>query len=467
MPVEPLVSAPGPRGYPLLGIMPKLRRDPLGFLTASAATFGDVVCLSPRRLYLVNHPTHVERILRGRREIYSKNRLQAAARAGGRVGHDPRFLGLTSVALSEGEHWRRQRSLVQPIFARRPQAALAERVNGAARDLVARWSELSSSSRVVDVEREMLTLVLDVLALSLFGDSLHEPRDVRRVAGVVGEVHEGFERRTRGRLRLPAWLKTPRQRRFTRALGELDAFVSGATQAHREAAQAGRESGDLLGLLLQARDDTGQALDARQIHDEITMLSLLGHKTTATALAWTLHLLGQAPEADARLQGELQRVLGARVPTLEDLPQLVYLRQVIEESLRLYPPTWLIGRIALEDDTLGGYRIPARATVIVSPYLLHRHPAYWEHPERFDPERFDPLRVGSGRAAYLPFGAGERACIASQFAQVEMALVLCAVLRAFRLERAPGPPVVPQPRLVLRPRRGLPMTLRPRDARGA
>ncbi len=467
MSVEQLASAPGPRGYPLLGNLPRLRRDPLGFLTASAAEFGDVVCLSPRRLYLVNHPEHVDRMLRGRREIYSKNRLRAAARGAGRSGRDPRFLGLSSVALSEGEHWRRQRRLVQPIFARRPQAALAERVNRAAVELVARWREAASAGRALDVEREMLTLVLDVLVLSLFGDSLGGSDEVRRVAALVGEVHEGFERRTRGLLRLPAWLGTPRQRRFARALGGLEAFVTGATDAHRAAAQAGHESGDLLGLLLQARDESGQALDARAVHDEITMLSLLGHKTSAAALSWTLHLLSQTPAVDARLADELERVLGERPPTLDDLPQLVYLRQVIEESLRLYPPTWLVGRIALEDDSLGGYRIPARATVIFSPYLLHRRADFWEDPQRFDPERFDPARAGAGRAAYLPFGAGERACIASQFALVEMSLVLCAVLRAFRLQTASATPIVPQARLVLRPRGGLPMNLHPRRVRGA
>lgn len=220
--------------------------------------------------------------------------------------------------------------------------------------------------------------------------------------------------------------------------------------------------------MIEARDpETGEAMDTRQLRDEVMTMLLAGHETTASALGWTWHLLGRHPEAADRIAGEAASVLGGRDPLPEDLDRLPYARRVIQESLRLYPPAWRIARQAVAADRIGGYRIPADGIVILCPFLMHRHPSFWDQPERFDPDRFATERsTGRPRHAYFPFAGGPHACIGAQFAMMEMQLALPMIARRFRLKPLLDHPVELQPLITLRPKHGLMMIAEERDGAG-
>jgi cytochrome P450 len=221
-------------------------------------------------------------------------------------------------------------------------------------------------------------------------------------------------------------------------------------------------------MLLRAQNpDSGQGMTDEQLRDEVMTMLLAGHETTANALTWIWHLLDRHPEVLARLTAEVDGVLAGRVPTVEDLPALPYTKMVIQEALRVYPPVWRMGRTPLADDAIGGYRIPAGAVLIICQYILHRDPRYWDNPQAFDPERFSAERSANRpRFAYLPFGAGPRACIGSALAMLEMQLVVPMVVERFRLRLAPGHRVAMAPLITLRPRGGMPMLPEPRTHHG-
>jgi cytochrome P450 len=217
-------------------------------------------------------------------------------------------------------------------------------------------------------------------------------------------------------------------------------------------------------MMLGARDEeTGEQMSEPQILDEMRNFLIAGHETTAVTLTWTFHLLGQHPEIRERLEKEVDRVLGGRLPGPHDLPQLALARRVIDESLRLYPPAWATGRQALADDEVDGYRIPRKANVTLSPWITHRHPAFWDAPERFDPDRFLPERCRDRhRFAYIPFGAGGRRCVGEDFALQEACFVLAAIVQRYELRPVTGHPIELHPIFTLRPRHGVRVTLHPR-----
>jgi cytochrome P450 len=254
----------------------------------------------------------------------------------------------------------------------------------------------------------------------------------------------------------PPRVPTPRNRRHRLALAALDHAIYEIIAARRRGDTSGD---DLLGLLIDVRDEqSGEGMSDRQLRDEVITLFVAGHETTAVALAWAWHLLAEHPGAAERVRAELAGALGDRAPATADLPQLPYARMVIDEAMRLYPPAWITNRQAIADDEICGYHIPAGAIVLISPYVMHRHPAYWENPERFDPERFTPERsAGRPHYAYFPFGGGPRQCIGKGLALMEAQLILGAVAQRFRLGHVPGHVVEPQALVTLRPRGGLPM----------
>jgi cytochrome P450 len=219
-------------------------------------------------------------------------------------------------------------------------------------------------------------------------------------------------------------------------------------------------------MLMSARDpDTGAGMTDRQLRDEMMTLLIAGHETVASALAWAWHLLGTDPAAEAKLHAELAAALGGRTPGVDDLPNLRYTQAVFEEALRLYPPAWIITRKALADDEIGGYRVPASALVVASPYVTQRQAAFWPDPEAFDPDRFTEAHTaGRPRFAFYPFGGGPRLCIGDQFAMTEAKLIIATVAQRCRLTPAPGHPIAVEPGVTLRPKHGLLMRIEPRGA---
>jgi FkbM family methyltransferase len=421
---------------PRFDVMATLEKGPLCYTTVLG-----------KRIYFVNDAEYVKRILLDNLANYPKSATY-------RNNLRP-FLG-DGLLISEGDFWKRQRRLAQPAFHLRRLKVLAAAMGEAAAKMSLGWEH----GKVIDVLAEMNAVTMDIVARTLFGAD---------VSGDIGEVAEAMAvlQDETGRISataffdLPDWIVKPRSKRFEAAVATLDRIV-GRIVAERRA--SGETRDDLLSMLLEARDeDTGEGMTDKQLRDELVTLFLAGHETTAIALTWTFHLLGQTPRAEAILQAEVDEALGtgpdARLaPTFEDLDKLPYARMVAEEAMRLYPPAYVFSRRALADDQLGPYRMPAGAHIVISPYALHRRPDYWPEADAFWPERFAPgARTDRPKLAYLPFGGGPRICIGNSFAMMEHAIVLAAAVRHWRVESIPGRVVRTEPRITLRPRGGLPM----------
>ena len=434
---------PGPPGHPLVGHLAEFRRDRLGFYTACARRYGDAVALrlGPRRLLLLSHPDDIETVLVTHQRDVSKHFFLRMSRP---VVGDGLFT-------AEGAAWRRQRRLAQPAFYRRRVAAYGAAMVEAAERHLATWHH----GETRDLHADLMRLTLDIVTQALFS------AEVGGAAGEVGaalnDLLRAFMVRVSSPLPLPFGLPTPTNLRLRRAVGRLDRIVY---RIIRERRAAGTDRGDLLSMLLQAEDEDGGRLDDRQVRDQMLTLFIAGHETTAAALAWTWYLLAQHPRVEAQLGAELRLVLAGRSPTVDDLPQLRYAERVVTEAMRLFPPVWGMGREAITDFEVGGYPVPAGTTLLMSQWVVHHDGRFWPEPEVFWPERWtEGLGQPRPRFAYFPFGGGPRACIGSGFAMVETVLLLATIASRFHLALAPGPPVVPEPLVTLRPGGGLPVVL--------
>jgi cytochrome P450 len=398
-------------------------------------------------LLLLTRPEYAEHVLVDRRENYVKS-----------VTHRPlqAFLG-EGLVTSEGEVWERHRRMVQPVFARR-------HVTGFAADILAATDRLLSSwgtrECLVDGAAQMRSVTLDVVGSSLFGAALGG--SAQRIDDALGHV---------GRAALPlAVLAGAAPRRMSwawlrRAPGvagparTLDGIV-GEIVAERRADRSRPETPDLLDLLLAARDEDGSALSDVEVRDEVLTMILAGHETTSGTLTWTLSLLSSRPPVRARLEAEVDEVLGDQPLSAGDVERLPFTGAVIEEALRLYPAAWTLERDAVDEDEIDGFAVPAGSTVVVSPYLLHRHPEFWTRPDDFDPERF-MTPSGRPRYAFLPFGAGRRACVGAGFAVFEATLMLAGIIRSHRLDLTDGMPKA-RAGVNLQPAGPVPMRVHPR-----
>jgi len=438
---------PGPRGNVVFGSIGDIYRDRLRFVLETARTYGDVAQyrVAHTRVYQVNHPEGVGRLLHDNHRNYSKDVPT--------FGTLRLFLG-NGLFTSDGEFWRRQRRLAQPAFHRRRVATFGDLMTGATREMLDRWQPRAERGQPLEVATEFMRLTMEVVTRALFSTSVE--RDVETIGRAITTLLNDVTFRFTFPFYPPLRVPTPRNRRFLAARATLDGIVYRIIAERR---RRPAEHDDLLAMLMEARDEqTGEGMSDKQLRDEVITLFVAGHETTAVALAWAWHLLAEHPDAAERVRAEQAGALGSRAPTTADLPQLPYARMVIDEAMRLYPPAWVTNRQALADDEICGYRIPAGAIVLISPYVMHRHPAYWEHPERFEPERFTPERsAGRPHYAYFPFGGGPRQCIGKGLALMEAQLILGAVAQRFRLGHLPGHVVEPQALVTLRPRGGLPM----------
>lgn len=441
--------APGPTPLELLRALPAIQGNPPLYLLACARQFGDVVRFQAGRVsaVFINHPDAVRRVLQDNHRNYTKDTLQynALAAVTGR--------GLLT---SDGELWLRQRRLAQPAFARSRLQALGPLVETATNRILGRWDAAALEGKPVDVDREMMRLTLEVVGQALFGIDLS--RDAHELTGAVLTTLDHIMYRARKLIVPPDSVPTPRNLRFRRALQTLDRTVY-AMIAERRRTGGGD---DLFAMLLGARDETsGEQMTDRQVRDEVITLLIAGHETVASALTWTWYLLALHPQIRDEMTAEIRGELGDRPITVNDLPRLELTGRIFDEALRLYPPAWLITRKAVQADEVMGAAIPAGTLVILSPYTLHRHPAFWGDADQFDPRRFLPeIEKSRPRYAYIPFGGGPRQCIGSSFALTEAQLILASLTRRFCLELAPGAPVVMEPLVTLRPHHGLPMLVR-------
>ncbi|MFI6443969.1 cytochrome P450 [Kitasatospora sp. NPDC050543] len=429
----PTTRIPGPPGLPVIGSMLDLTRRPLPTYLDARRAYGDVVRFSAgppglrAEFYLVSSPEGAQQVLGGEAANFRKeNAFYDELRTS--VGN-----GLLT---SQDGDYLRQRRLIQPLFTRRRVDGYADAIGIEVQALVGRWS--AAPGGVVDVATEMSRFALRAVARILFGADVEAAVEVvQRSFPVLGEfvLERGFSP-----VRVPRGWPTPANRRGLRAQSDLYAVCDRIIAERAVQARAGRPelaepASDLLGLLAEARGEDGESLDAGELRDQVLVFLLAGHETTATSLAFALHLLAMHPEERGRAQAEADAVLAGRRPRAEDLDALPYVTRVVKEAMRLYPAAALLGRRAVAESVIGGHRIPAGAQVILAPWVTHRHPDHWEEPERFDPERFLPEREsGRHRYAWYPFGGGPRACIGQHFSMLESVLGLAALLTAFDFE---------------------------------
>jgi cytochrome P450 len=434
-------------------MMARSLRDPLGFLTESRERYGDVFRyrIGPFLFHLVSHPDHVRHVLHDHNKNYVRSWLYKRTKE---VIGD----GLVS---TEGDVWRRQRRMIQPVFTRHRVLDLAPAMTDIASEMMERWrGGWAARGEPFDVYAEMMRLTLQVVGRTLMGVDLSNDVDV--IGRSVTEMMFFLERRISSLVSLPPWVPTPRNLRFRRALGTMNGIIYDIIARRRAEGAAGDRHDDLISMLMSARDpETGEAMTDLEVRDQVITFIGAGHETTAVALTWAWYLMSRHPEVEARVRGEVTQVLNGRVPTVKDLPRLGYLRQVLEETMRLYPPVYAVARDAVEDDEIGGYLIARKSSVVVSQYVTHRHPEFWPDPERFDPDRFAPERVAERpRFAWFPFLGGPHQCIGESFAMMEAQLVIATVMQSYRLELAPGANVSITPVMSLRPTNGLPMIAR-------
>jgi len=384
--------------------------------------------------YVIHHPDDVKRVLVSNHRNYTKG-----------LGLDRvKILLGKGIMTSEGELWKRQRYMMQPLFHRRVLSGFAELIAAANERRLARWDRLAAQGEPVNLTDEMSDLTLDIVLRSIFG------RDLDRLSGQLGG--NPFEVVTR---------EQSRDLQFAykfRSLTKLVAQLIARRRAEPE------EHFDYVAMLMAARDkESGEPMGERELIDEVMTLIVAGHETTASGLNWTWYLLSQHPEAEARLHAELDAAPEMAAPGLAQMEALSYTSQVVNEALRLYPPGWLLSRRTVAADVLGGFQVPAGTNVLLPLYLLHRHPRFWKDPDRFAPERFAPEHEAERpRFAYMPFAAGPRHCIGETFALYEMLMHLYRAARRFRLAYVPDKPLELEAQINLRTRHPLHMRLEER-----
>ena len=439
---------PGPRGLRLVGQAFGAARNPVRFVEGLARTYGDVSSFraGPAKVYLVAHPDLAQAVLETRGANFGKGSGSENAK---------RMLG-EGLLVSSGATHEQERRRLEPLFTPEAVADHADVVAAQAERLSDRWVP----GATIDAFDDMLHTTSYVIMRTLTGRLDEE--EAAKIAEALAANAAAFWRLFLPFSKTIEKLPLPGSRRALAARRTVDDFLYGRIRGFREDDEV---PDSLLAKMLLAHDPRDDSTMSDFLaRSESINLFLAARATTATGLTWTWYLLSNHPEVEARLHAEVDEVLGDRLPTREDLPRLRYTTMVFSESLRVYPPAWILKRQAGEPDELGGWGVPSGATVIVSPYVIHRDPRFHPEPERFDPDRFEPDRTSGWHPyAYFPFGGGALKCLGDHFAWMEGPLILATLARRWRLRLVPGHPVAPSPKVTLKPKHGMRMTL---EARG-
>ncbi|MHB0960333.1 MAG: cytochrome P450 [Pirellulaceae bacterium] len=447
--------APGPRGDFLVGCLREFRRDPVGLLLRSAERYGDVVRLriGPVLTHLVNHPDHIEHVLVQNARNYDKN-TRSVAKLRATCGR--------SLLSTEGETWQRHRQLIQPAFQPGSLKRYVPDMFDCTSHMLDRWSEAARAGQPLDIVSEMMHVTLTIAARCLFGAEIAPDADtIERCLGII--LDDAWRR-------LESWVDWShissafQNRSYRAAVQEVDRIVYRIVDKRRQQTQA---TDDLLSILLRSHDgQSATRLDDQELRDACVTLLLAGHETTANALAWTCYLLARSEPVETRLRAELLTVWRGQSPAHSpgqslgqfDVEHLTYTEQVFAEAIRLYPSIWIMERHVVADDEIAGCRIPGGSTVLISPYVLHRHAQFWPDCETFDPGRFAPqASAARPKLAYLPFGTGPHQCIGRHMASIVARVVLASINQRFRMRLVPGQPIALKPGITLRHRQRLHM----------
>ncbi len=431
---------PGPKGHPILGVMPEFNRDSLSFIMR-CREYGDVV--RARFLYVpayfIYHPADIE-------EILSTNARNFRKSMSLRSNFFHRLVG-NGLVTSEGDFWRRQRRLAQPAFHRQRISSYGEVMVDYAKRTIDKWRP----GEIRDIHPDMMRLTLEIVVKTLFDADVSGDAD--KVGRILSELVKPFASQATLKWILDNRLPTPAHRRFHRAVGEIDKVIYRIIAERRS---SGYDQGDLLSMLLQAHDDDGSQMTDSQLRDEVMTLFLAGHETTALVLTWSWYLLAKNPEAERKFHAELDEVLAGRPPQASDVPRLKYTEMIAKEAMRLYPPAYAVGREAIEECEIGGYRVPRNTQIFAFQWATQRDSRYYDNPEAFNPDRWTTqFSEKLPKYAYFPFGAGPRQCIGNYFAMMEVVLVLATIGHKLHFSLVSDQPVEIQPAMSLRPRAGI------------
>jgi cytochrome P450 len=439
---------PGPKGKLITGMMREFNRDTLGFIERCHRDYGDVV--RTRFLYLyayfLYNPADIETMLTTNAKSFRKARSLRSPFFHRLVGN-----GLVT---SEGDFWRRQRRLAQPAFHRQRISSYGDIMVEYTNRTIAAWNDGEHR----DIARDMTRLTLEIVVKTLFNSDVSNDAD--HVGAMLSQIVKPFASQATLKWIADNRLPTPGHRRYFHAVSEIDRVVFRIIAERRA---SGTDEGDLLSMLLQAQDEDGSQMSDAQLRDEVMTLFLAGHETTALALSWSWYLLANDPEAEKKFHAELDEVLCGRSPEVADLPRLRYTEMIVKETMRLYPPAYAVGREAIEETEIGGYRVPRNTQLFAFQWVTHRDPRYFDRPDEFEPERWASESIQNlPKYAYFPFGGGPRQCIGNYFAMMEVVLLLATIGQRFKFSLEEGHAVEVLPVLSLRPKNGIKVVTRAR-----
>ncbi len=435
-------TIPGPRGLPLLGVMPEMVSDMLGLFTNTARDHGGIAQfkLLGKPYLLVTNPDYVKYILQDNYHNYIRGRSVETGRV---------LLG-NGLPLTDGDFWLRERRLLQPAFHRDRLQDLTDTAGKVVGSFLDSWSDKARANQMIDMDDEMMRLTLTVIIKSMFSADIDDK--ILALSHAFNVASKFMLWRSQQMWAPPLNIPVPRNVEYNRALNVLNETIYPLIADARK-----NPKDDLLGMMLEMRDaETGEGMSDQQARDEVVTIFFAGHETTAATMTWAFYSLWQKPEVEGRLRGELKAVLDGRMPTFSDLPKLTYMQMFVNEVLRLYPAAYLFAREAIQDDVIDGYPIGKGVLIFITPFITHRDPNYWKDPDTFDPERFTLDNIASRpKHVYYPFGEGPHVCIGNNFALMEMQLILAGALQRFKFTLDPAQKIAFKPEATLRPKYGM------------
>lgn len=441
---------PQTAGFPLIGSLPQLLKQPFHFVTHAQQQYGDIykLDLGLSKVVVLNHPEHAQHVLRDHAANYRK---------GGPMWDAVRSVLGNGLVVSEGDFWLRQRRMMQPQFHRQRLTGLTELMVEAISESLDEWQ---LAHQPLNITPKMNRITMNVIIKTLFGAGITKQTADETAEAMTYALDYMISSMVTNQL--PSWLPIPGKKKFQQVLARFDKTVYAIIEQCR---QEQEPQNHLLAMLLDTVDaETGEGMTNQQLRDEVATLFLAGYETTSITLSWALWYLSQHPHILGDLRREIETVLGDRQPAFTDLPELQLTKMVLNESMRLRPPAFWLPRVAVEDDEIDGYHIPAGTNVVSLTYMYHRHPGIWDDPEAFDPYRFAPDQVNKRhRFAFVPFGAGQRMCIGRDFALMEGQLALAMILQRFNIFPVSGFKAEPQLSTTLRPKNGVLLNITPRS----
>lgn len=443
------MNVPGPKPIPFLGNLLDVGANPLRFFESCAATYGPVVRVSlekGRDTYILSRPEHIQHVLMNTQRTFTKGYQR------------DRILSLVlgnGLVTSEGSFWLRQRRLSQPAFHHHRIESYANIMTEFTQRMLLNWEH----GETRDIHEDMMQCTMEIVGKALFDVDLHTAYEGSNQVGealdqVFHEYVKQYTSVTRRLLEmLPISLPLPGNTKLKKSIEKLDQIIYDIIEQRNNETH---DYGDLLSMLMLARDDDGTGMSREQLRDEVMTIFLAGHETTANVLSWTIYLLAQHPDVEEKLVKELDNVLEGREPSFADMPQLRYTQSIIKESMRLYPPVWYISREPVEDVWIDEYCLPAGCEVALSQWVMHRHPDYFIDPNSFTPDRWSQeFEKSLPPYVYFPFGAGPRICIGNNFAMMEATLLLAAIMQKFHFVLDQSHKVILEPSITLRPQKGI------------